>query len=137
MQRKKQPSKNPVLEVLEKARAIDRRRQAQIHNQAESITRLLAQINEHSCMPLDLMTGHPLTSKPMLGYSEEMRMLHEGFADLQVRYEDAVTTLAQLVAAVDGLPDGRACGDKEAGIRLAEILSSARELVPGREKEKA
>lgn len=129
--RKKSAGKNPIQAVLEQARAIDRRRQLQIQNQAGSIDRLLAQINEHQCMTHDPQTGHPSISPPMRGYAGEMEILHGACAQYQFENESALTIIRQLVEAIDGTPlDGVSWGtDKHRRDALAEALAAARALI--------
>lgn len=124
-------TKNPIQAVLEQARAIDRRRQLQIKNQAGSIDRLLAQINEHQCMTHDPQTGHPLTSPPMRGYAGEMEILHGAIAQYQFENETALDIIRQLVEAIDGTPlDGVSWGtDKTRRDALDEALAAARALI--------
>lgn len=128
--RKKNVSKNPIQAVLEQARAIDRRRQLQIKNQAGSIDRLLAQINEHQCMTHDPQTGHPLISSPMRGYAGEMEILHGALAQYQFENETALDIIRQLVGAIDGTPlDGVSWPSKQGRMNLAEALAAGRALI--------
>lgn len=129
--RKKSAGKNPIQAVLEQARAIDRRRQLQIQNQAASIDRLLGVISEHSCLPIDSATGKPTLGEPMRGYAGELEILHGACAQYQFENETALTIIRQLVEAIDGTPlDGVSWGtDKHRRDALAEALAAARALI--------
>lgn len=76
---KKSRGDDRIKEVLQRAMSLDRRRQAQINNQVASINRLLGE--DH-------------------GYTEEMRVLHEGAAAFAVENEDLRTALSDLVRAI-------------------------------------
>lgn len=107
-----------MLDIINQANALDRRRQAQIENQRKSITRLL-----------NAGIGVDDTTTPEARYTDEMAILHEGAAVLRVQLEDTERALRDLVAAVDALPDSRAQGDRAAGEQLAHALAAARGLV--------
>lgn len=96
-------SKNPIQEVLEKARALDRRRMAQINNQIGTINRLLVDGT----------------------YDAEMKILHEGSAALAAENAELREALLQFVrvansAKDDGLLDGEGLSD--AVTRAQELL---------------
>lgn len=78
-----------VENVIDGAQQLDRRRQAQITNQAASITRLLARFE-----------ADPETAARAV-YSREMHILHEGAAVLMVERDDARMALRQLVEGLD------------------------------------
>lgn len=106
--RKNQQASNPIKKILEQARSIDRRRQAQIENQVQSINRLLK-------------SGE---------YSEEMRILHMATAQYKVENEDLTAALRQLVDKIDGLPlDGLRLGRGAHVTAFAEALAAARALI--------
>jgi hypothetical protein len=107
-------------EVLERAMAMDRRRQAQIANQVASINRLLAGAEEHECFPHDPATGHPMIQKRPYGYTDEMRVLHEGSAVLTVENQDLRAVLSELVRFIDAREPTTLHGD---------VLAQARALV--------
>lgn len=106
--RKKSAGKNPIQAVLEQARAIDRRRQLQIQNQAASIDRLLKDGT----------------------YAGELEILHGACAQYQFENETALTLIRQLVGTIDALPlDGLRLGRSAGVTAFAEALASARALI--------
>lgn len=127
--RKPTPSKNPVQEVLERARVLDRRRQAQIENQKAAINRLLERFD--GIQLLDPQTGHPLmppTSHAI--YNEEMGILHGAYADAAAEAAELRSVLTSLVSSIDGTPLDGVSWPKAAGREaLAQALHDARELL--------
>lgn len=112
---KKKPSdrtrraQNAIQDLMQRAHALDRRRQAQIQNQIGTINRLL-----------DGGT-----------YTEEMRILHEGAAESIARNEELTHALSELVNAVqaqvpvDVILPARAAGKT----RLLEALDEAKRII--------
>lgn len=103
--------RNEIQQIIDKANALDRRRQAQIANQAASIDRLLKLLNE----------GKAGTA----AYSEEMQILHQAAAALVVErdelrtvLEDVLDNLAtELYGQLDPRVPGKALSD---AVRRAE-----------------
>lgn len=94
--------------VIEKAQAIDRRRQAQIENQKASINRLL-------------VNGE---------YTAEMQTLFQAAASLQVENEMLGAAMKALVASIDALPlDGLRLGRGAHVTAFAEALAAGRALI--------
>lgn len=95
---KKKPSdrtrraQNAIQDLMQRAHALDRRRQAQITNQIGTINRLLERFDEGK---------HAGTSHA--AYTEEMRILHEGAAESIARGEELTHALSELVNAVQAV----------------------------------
>lgn len=108
--KKSNPRSDRTLEVMQRAMALDRRRQAQINNQIASINRLLGE--DH-------------------GYTEEMRVLHEGSAVLLASAEEARDALRSLVRAIDALHlDQLTVADRDTDTRpYLDALAQARALI--------
>lgn len=108
--------KPEIQQILEKAAALDRRRQAQIKNQSLAITRLLEAMNGGKTLPD--------------AHTEEMQILHAGAAVLQVENQDMRAALKALVDAIDAMPMDAISPKLTAPVSgtLAVALSDARTL---------
>lgn len=92
-----------MLDIINQAQSLDRRRQAQIANQVGTINRLLARFDEHQCFPgvdIHAMRVPPSSSA---AYTEEMRVLHEAGAELVAREEAVRLAARDLLMAIDVL----------------------------------
>lgn len=85
--KKKAPSKNPIREVLEKARALDRRRQAQIENQKQAITRLLEALNGHQPVKDVLVSENQLLIEAVSDAQARIEELEQALSDAQTPAE--------------------------------------------------
>lgn len=121
--KKKQPSKNPIQEVLEKARVLDRYRQAQIENQRQSITRLLERFDDGKAAG----TSHAV-------YTEEMGILHGAYADANAEAGELRDALTALVSAIDAITPRLTQVDWGT---LADALAQARALTAAESSQEA
>lgn len=106
--------------IMNEAEQLDRRRQAQIRNQRDSITRLLTRFEA------DPEAGARVV------YSKEMAILHEGSAALAADLDSLRDVVRRLVSAMDTAP--AAGRDTVMTIELADALSVARSWLTGGEE---